>query len=1623
MASSSSLTFDLLLPTVDDADILATYKSKIETSTTAAEKAFIRIDKEVKANQKNLPLPLSTQVTYKGNPNAKIMVIGIAPGQEEVDKGSPFVGPSGQLVQELLQSFLAKLPPSLRAPNVDNITDVLDHYIFTNAIFGKPEERRPPSPYEIHGYLPYLKRMIFAMKPKLIICLGNVPATIISAGCDLSTILNVPSAYKPSRDDPPITNFVKIQSIEGRCERVDINHEGSMLSTYMIPMSHPVGFLYNSELLSEKRVKWVSKLDAIYQKYFADNTNIEPLPPICQPKGFDIEDVKGEAGFNYDQSIYIQSVEDMISQIENNPVFSHILRRHPSTPEENDVTFSTRKFCGLIRNIDYDRKNNVLSTHLITPDGKTALINMTGYRYEFHVLPHPSLVDDNMSSRLNEEYLQCVERKLRKGLIYKYKKENVRTPAAYIRGSPDIRCQFSTGKKMMEKYEENAPTTILISVAHHDMIADLSDVIYTQWKWYAKKVNKSSPRPKIMNNIFSAPHMFNNCTGIAVSTWVRFAPGSIKFALPDNIYGLQYLGGCNISNVNSTLEGLDFTKPVPVDEAHYPGVMSDDHAQITRMSLDIECANARRKNPDANTDPVVTICNILHFQNGKCRYNTKNHALLENDMKTFYVERNATFYEKKIEVIQNLIKAVDSKEEDKIKQFNDDLVNTRRAYYRNVREGYYEVYFILGNSNTTIKNENTKKLFFQFAREDLLLMCQAIFMRSVGPNYLCGHNVKNFDLTYLAKRMRALNLPIDELGFDSSTYFSIKKRRFESRAFGERIITEVQGLNGCVILDTLEMYFREKKLRSYTLGAVAETFLEEKKDDMPYAAIWGYFIGTEDDRRILTDYCARDSKLVDQLINHGKWDSGLCEFARLNGAVPEGSLYSEGQQIVVLSAIMKQNFRESQRVLIVDPMCRDRYVKKMTKVNEQAEDDLFIDKFSDFWKQPGEVSKNSDKDYKDSNIEDVELDELMDIIKNMPGDIKVTQKPRLNAFSELMSSRKRNRTGADDATGPKRQKKADTKAAYQGATVLPPVTGCHIKPILTFDFSSLYPSIMIKFNICLSTILYESDFTPALDKSKFNCSPVKGINPRTGNLENVYFIKPEFYEGILRSTEIQLKNARNATRALQATYAEKIETAPKSDIWIPNPNYNPVKFAICDIRQLNIKKLMNSIYGATGTDGVLNSKDCAAGVTAYGRDGIVFVKNFLETEHNASIKGGDTDSVFAEFPDITTVEEAEARAEEIANAINKHFEEPMKIDYEKCYYPMILIAPKRYFGLKFTKGEGVKVEFKGLETIRRDSLAYVATLMKGVTMNILKKREAGESAEAYELRIRSYINQGVAKIREAGKNLLEGNVPTHMLVMSKQYSRHDYKALSQPHLFVREKMIARGEKPPELGERIPFLYVVLPHDPATGKERKGCELAEHPNYAIEHGLRINYKLYFEKKFIKPVMGIMKHFLRSKAAEAIIAKNTIRKLTFEDGEMKMTNQLKEGFNSIEKSLLENEIMDILFSPKNGTYLGVADNDGVKLNTEYSQLSKYIVVDKIPKLSSMPKEKRLVAIQKYRTQKQTAIEKRDACLKVCQDCTKSTVVLCGATDCESYFPRIESEKQLADIESLCSRLRIK
>ena len=158
---------------------------------------------ELKENASNL-------VFSDGNPNSNIMIIGEGPGANEDKEGFPFVGRAGQLLDKMLHAI------NLSRENV---------YI-TNVVNYRPPENRKPTDQEVKRYLPFLRKHIEIIKPKIILLLGSTAMNAILSNTDV------------------------ISKMRGKWREVEINS----LKIHSIVSFHPAYLLRQPD---QKKLSWV----------------------------------------------------------------------------------------------------------------------------------------------------------------------------------------------------------------------------------------------------------------------------------------------------------------------------------------------------------------------------------------------------------------------------------------------------------------------------------------------------------------------------------------------------------------------------------------------------------------------------------------------------------------------------------------------------------------------------------------------------------------------------------------------------------------------------------------------------------------------------------------------------------------------------------------------------------------------------------------------------------------------------------------------------------------------------------------------------------------------------------------------------------------------------------------------------------------------------------------------------------------------------------------------------------------------------------------------------------------------------------------------------------------------
>ncbi|EUB64906.1 DNA polymerase delta catalytic subunit [Echinococcus granulosus] len=537
---------------------------------------------------------------------------------------------------------------------------------------------------------------------------------------------------------------------------------------------------------------------------------------------------------------------------------------------------------------------------------------------------------------------------------------------------------------------------------------------------------------------------------------------------------------------------------------------------------------------------------------------------------------------------------------------------------------------------------------------------------------------------------------------------------------------------------------------------------------------------------------------------------------------------------------------------------------------------------------------------------------------------------------------------------------------YVGGTVIEPRRGFYNEPIATLDFSSLYPSIMVAHNLCYTTFLRPEDISASGGigglLANYNLGPDDYIRTPTG----AYFVKKHIRKGLLPCVLEQLLEARMKSRLF---YRAKREMAAETDQF---------RRRVLDGRQLALKVSANSVYGFTGAHvGKLPCLEISSSISGFGREMIEETKRLLEEKFttgngyksDAKVIYGDTDSVMCKFG-VSTVEEAMQLGREGAEYISGKFLNPIKLEFEKVYFPYLLINKKRYAGLYFTKPDKYdKMDCKGIETVRRDNSPLVANLVNACLERILIDRDPSAAV--------SYAQRTIS-------DLLCNRIDIAQLVISKELTKTDEEYTGkQAHVELANKIRKRDPgSAPQLGDRVPYVITSV-----GSKNTAAYAKAEDPLYVLQHNIPIDAKYYLENQLANPLMRIFEPIL---------------------GEAKAKSALLTGEHTLVKSVVHSKVGQLsAFTQKRVSCVGCRSL--LPKDRETEALCTYC-------------QPRASEIYQKETERLRSLEARYARLWTeCQRCQGSIheQVICASRDCPIFYMRTKAQTDLDEHVNIIKR----
>jgi hypothetical protein len=288
-------------------------------------------------------------------------------------------------------------------------------------------------------------------------------------------------------------------------------------------------------------------------------------------------------------------------------------------------------------------------------------------------------------------------------------------------------------------------------------------------------------------------------------------------------------------------------------------------------------------------------------------------------------------------------------------------------------------------------------------------------------------------------------------------------------------------------------------------------------------------------------------------------------------------------------------------------------------------------------------------------------------------------------------------------------------------------------------------------------------------------------------------------------------------------------------------------YKILHNRQLGLKLLANVTYGYTsaGFSGRMPASEIGDSVVAIGRETLLNAYKIIEGNKNwnAKVIYGDTDSLFV-LLDGRTQEQAILLGKEIAQAVTKSNPEPIKLQFEKIYCPMVLLSKKHYAGYKYEDSSQIKngeknLESKGIETVRRDTCEAVSKILQKSLKIMFEKKDLSE-LKRYLYRVFDKMFTGKAMISD--------------FIFAKEVRLGTYRGDTLPPSaqIAHEKHLKDPDYLPIFKYREP--YIVIEGKPGTMK-LKDCVISPE-NFFSNKNYFLNCKYYIEKQILPAISRVL-----------------------------------------------------------------------------------------------------------------------------------------------------------------------
>lgn len=801
----------------------------------------------------------------------------------------------------------------------------------------------------------------------------------------------------------------------------------------------------------------------------------------------------------------------------------------------------------------------------------------------------------------------------------------------------------------------------------------------------------------------------------------------------------------------------------------------------------------------------------------------------------------------------------------------------------------------------------SKVTVFEYTSEHEMLEDICEFSLAVMPDVVWGHNSNAFDIPFMIERCRELGIEagrsfLSRLPSQDSTWRRTMKRN--------RAVISVD-IGGITVIDFMHHVQEDKNWGMHNLQTVAEMILKTHKVDLHWQLIDKLFKSAEG-RYDLAVYCVYDSQIVAEAAIKDKSLRQRMQLGAMTGTSVQNGI-QRGTQYRVFSGklhYIRDHGEEIQGVKIVLPtfMPKVKRSKKRAKYRGAVVLQPRVGFYSEKYLFKDEILARELK-ADPEKVNRLARERIAELQQEVADDPKAFVKRVLGSYTKDRIRRRRDmpwQTGAystyellemvrdvDEETYDydlgeqlfQQMHRSIEDGSFfeellQSALEKRDLPGPWNLILTTLDYASLYPSIMMEKNVCISTlahpIMIARHRVPAEMVFQTPDYRFEGVEIfEDHNPQNPCFVKEEFRRGIVPSYERYLKKMRDDVKAQGKKVLEAMkECQAKLDSQEPMlPITREIlrtelsdleyEYERLDLFQLVIKILMNSIYGFYGAaESKFPSQAMAWTITTVGQYAAMIARSIVHKEvtpakgygGQGKVVYGDTDSVMYLMKGLHNMlhkNYAVMVGFEMTKRISSVFK-VLSIELEKICRQFDLFTKKRYIMNKILTTGKPDLDIKGIQAKRRDA----TKLQRYVTTKVVDFIKCGEP------------DKGIQYYCDMMVSLAKGEVLLSWLKTTGSFTKSIDKVGMNAVGIVKPAMVAlktKYRKDIEIPPAERLSYIIVSKESLNNSDwpkvkewmtARGQKVSSDPkavtaqtesiDYALEHGMTYDAAYYLDK---------------------------------------------------------------------------------------------------------------------------------------------------------------------------------